>query len=208
MSRFGKGALLMILSALGFSAMQIAIAKTAQGIPLFEQLFFRNLFACIAAFVSLRRKNLAAFGKRENRGLLVFRSAAGYAGMIALFYASGHAAQGDVAIINKMSPFVVTVLACLFLKEKFTAYQGVALGLAFGGALLVSNPTFQSHWFPVAVAFLSAVFSGVAYTAIGALKNREPPEVIVFFFSLFSPLRRGSPCFPSSKFPMPGSWHG
>lgn len=131
MSRFGKGALLMILSALGFSAMQIAIAKTAQGIPLFEQLFFRNLFACIAAFVSLRRKNLAAFGKRENRGLLVFRSAAGYAGMIALFYASGHAAQGDVAIINKMSPFVVTVLACLFLKEKFTAYQGVALGLAF-----------------------------------------------------------------------------
>lgn len=76
MSRFGKGALLMILSALGFSAMQIAIAKTAQGIPLFEQLFFRNLFACIAAFVSLRRKNLAAFGKRENRGLLVFRSAA------------------------------------------------------------------------------------------------------------------------------------
>lgn len=32
MSRFGKGALLMILSALGFSAMQIAIAKTAQGI--------------------------------------------------------------------------------------------------------------------------------------------------------------------------------
>ena len=156
MSRFGKGALLMILSALGFSAMQIAIAKTAQGIPLFEQLFFRNLFACIAAFVSLRRKNLAAFGKRENRGLLVFRSAAGYAGMIALFYASGHAAQGDVAIINKMSPFVVTVLACLFLKEKFTAYQGVALGLAFGGALLVSNPTFQSHWFPVAVAFLSA----------------------------------------------------
>lgn len=135
MSRFGKGALLMILSALGFSAMQIAIAKTAQGIPLFEQLFFRNLFACIAAFVSLRRKNLAAFGKRENRGLLVFRSAAGYAGMIALFYASGHAAQGDVAIINKMSPFVVTVLACLFLKEKFTAYQGVALGLAFGGAL-------------------------------------------------------------------------
>lgn len=114
MSRFGKGALLMILSALGFSAMQIAIAKTAQGIPLFEQLFFRNLFACIAAFVSLRRKNLAAFGKRENRGLLVFRSAAGYAGMIALFYASGHAAQGDVAIINKMSPFVVTVLIEMF----------------------------------------------------------------------------------------------
>lgn len=207
MSRFGKGALLMILSALGFSAMQIAIAKTAQGIPLFEQLFFRNLFACIAAFVSLRRKNLAAFGKRENRGLLVFRSAAGYAGMIALFYASGHAAQGDVAIINKMSPFVVTVLACLFLKEKFTAYQGVALGLAFGGALLVSNPTFQSHWFPVAVAFLSAVFSGVAYTAIGALKNREPPEVIVFFFSLFSTIASGIAMLPpvqSSRCPGAG----
>lgn len=31
MSRFGKGALLMILSALGFSAMQIAIAKDGAG---------------------------------------------------------------------------------------------------------------------------------------------------------------------------------
>lgn len=72
MSRFGKGALLMILSALGFSAMQIAIAKTAQGIPLFEQLFFRNLFACIAAFVSLRRKKSGSLwqaGKPRSAGV-------------------------------------------------------------------------------------------------------------------------------------------
>lgn len=52
MSRFGKGALLMILSALGFSAMQIAIAKTAQGIPLFEQLFFAT---CLPASQPLSR---------------------------------------------------------------------------------------------------------------------------------------------------------
>ena len=65
----------------------------------------------------------------------------------------------------------------------------------------MSNPTFQSHWFPVAVAFLSAVFSGVAYTAIGALKNREPPEVIVFFFSLFSTIASGIAMLPQFKVP-------
>ena len=53
----------------------------------------------------------------------------------------------------------------------------------------------------MAVAFLSAVFSGVAYTAIGALKNREPPEVIVFFFALFSTIASGIAMLPQFKVP-------
>ena len=36
------------------------------------------------------------------------------------------------------------------------------------------------------IAFLSALFSGIAYTTVGALKGREEPCVTVFFFSFFS----------------------
>lgn len=186
MSKHVKASLLMIVSAMYFSAMQIAIACSAAHIPLFEQLFFRNLFAAIVAFIGVCRQKERPFGKAANRKLLLLRSAAGYLGMVCLFYASAHAAQGDVAVMNKMSPFLVTLLAVLFLREKVTLYQVGALVLAMIGAVIVSNPTFHSELFPIFVAFLSALFSGIAYTAVGALRGREKPCVVVFFFSFFS----------------------
>ncbi len=188
MSKRLKASLLMVLSAMSFSAMQVVIAKSAAGIPLFEQLFFRNLFAAGGAYVTVRRQGHSLMGKPENRRLLIFRSVAGYLGMICLFYASAHAAQGDVAVMNKMSPFIVTLLAVVFLRERVAGYQAAALLLAFAGAAVVSNPTFSSDLFPIFVALLSALFSGAAYTAVGALKGREAPGVVVFFFSLFSTL--------------------
>ncbi len=186
MSKYVKASFLMIVSAMCFSAMQIVIARSAAHIPLFEQLFFRNLFAAIVAFIGVRQQKQCPFGKTKNRKLLLLRSAAGYLGMVCLFYASAHAAQGDVAVMNKMSPFLVTLLAVVFLREKVTLYQIGALVLAMIGAVIVSNPTFHSDLFPIFVAFLSALFSGIAYTAVGALKSREKPCVVVFFFSFFS----------------------
>lgn len=188
MSKRIKASLLMVLSAMSFSAMQIVIAKSAAGIPLFEQLFFRNLFAAGGAYISVRKQGHRLMGKPENRRLLVLRSLTGYLGMICLFYASAHAAQGDVAVMNKMSPFIVTLLAVVFLREKVAHYQVAALVLALAGAVVVSNPTFQSEVFPVFVALLSALFSGIAYTMVGALKGREAPSVVVFFFSICSTL--------------------
>lgn len=188
MSRRMKASLLMVLSAMSFSAMQIVIAKSAAGIPLFEQLFFRNLFAAGGAYISVRKQGHRLMGKPENRRLLVLRSLMGYLGMICLFYASAHGAQGDVAVMNKMSPFIVTLLAVVFLREKVARYQVAALLLALAGAVVVSDPTFQSEAFPIFVALLSALFSGIAYTMVGALKGREAPSVVVFFFSICSTL--------------------
>lgn len=183
-----KAAGLMVLSAMSFAAMQILIAKSAARIPLFEQLFFRNLLAAGVALISVRKYSQNPFGKRENRKLLILRSLMGYLGMVCLFYATARAAQGDVAVINKMSPFIVTLLSVIFLRERIAPYQMAALVLAFSGAVLVSRPTFDSELLPMLVALLSAFFSGIAYTAVGALKGREMPCVVVFFFSLFSTL--------------------
>ena len=88
-----QGALCMVLSALSFAIMQILIAVNAGAIPLFEQLFFRNLIAALLALIGLCRNHVNPLGKPENRKILILRSASGYLGMMALFYASAHAAQ-------------------------------------------------------------------------------------------------------------------
>ena len=186
MNQKTKGILLMMLSALAFSSMQIIIATTADTIPLFEQLFFRNLVATIVTYFSIKKLKLNILGEKKNRKVLVARSIFGYLGMITVFYSTANAAQGDVAIINKMSPFIVTILAFLFLKENITKYQIIGLLVAFTGAFFVSNPSFNSDVFPLFIAFLSAVFSGIAYTLVGSLKGKEHPSIIIFFFSFFS----------------------
>lgn len=181
-----KAVILMLMSAASFSLMQIFVASTSATIPLFEQLFFRNLVATFVAFMALRNKKVKLFGKKENQVKLFLRASFGYLGMITTFYASGNGNQGDVSTILKMSPFVVTVLAFLFLKEKITKYQIIGLLVAFLGAAFVANPEFNSDIVPILVAMVAAVFSGMAYTMIGALKGKEVPEVIIFYFSFFS----------------------
>lgn len=183
-----KAIVLMVLSAMSFSLMQVVIALTAGGIPLFEQLFFRNLVASLLAFFAIRKQHLSYFGQRKNRVLLLLRSAFGYLGMITTFYASGNGNQGDVSTIMKMSPFVVTILAFFFLKETITKYQIIGLAVATIGVFFVSNPQFNSDMLPIISAFLACLFSGIAYTFVGFLKGKEPPEVIIFVFSIFSTL--------------------
>lgn len=181
-----KAAIYMVVSAMSFSMMQVCIAKTGGTIPLFEQLFVRNAIATIVAYIAMGKNKAGIFGKKENRKLLMLRSVFGFCGMICLFYASANANQGDVAIINKMSPFVICVVAYFLLKEKITKYEVFALCTAFLGAFFVSNPQFNSNIFPIFVAFLSAIFSGLAYVYISVLKGRENPAVIIFFVSAFS----------------------
>lgn len=186
MSQKLKAILLMITSALAFAVMQLAISATGGRIPIFQQLFFRNLIAASVAYVAIRKNSLPAFGTKGNRAMLIIRSVTGYMGMIALFYAAANADQGDVATISKMSPFIISILAYFFMKEKITKYQIIGLFVAAAGAYFVSNPQYNSNTFPIVIAFISCLFTGVAYTLVGALKGREAPPVIIFFFSLFS----------------------
>ncbi len=166
-----KGILLMILSAFLLSVMSVAI-RCINEIPVMEQMFFRNLFNALVAWVILRKTGGSFFGPRRYQLLLFLRSVFGFFAVSASFYASGHANQGDVAILLKTSPFWVTILAMVFLKEKLLPVQIPALILAFAGAVLVARPGFNSNVLPLLMAFLSAVATGVAYTLLSYFKGK------------------------------------
>ncbi len=176
----------MVFSALAFACMQIIIALTADTIPLFEQLVFRNAIASIIAAYFVVKNKLPLFGKPENRKRLIFRSMFGFLGMITTFYANANANQGDVAIITKMTPFVTIIGVALLLNEKIKPYQIISVIIAFIGAGIVSGAQFDSAFFPLMVAAASTLFGGIAYSFVSSLRGKEPPWVIVFFFSMFS----------------------
>lgn len=196
-----KGVLLMLLSSLFFSAMQVAVAYSGGHIPVMEQVFCRNLISLAVAYILIRKNHLSVFGSKENQPLLFGRSLFGFLGVISVFYASAHARQADVSILSKLSPFLVTLLAVVFLKEKLSKVQIPALVLAFAGVVVVAGPTFQSNFLPLFMAFVSSVTSGIAYTLLSYSKGKVDGMTVIMHFSVFSAVC--SVPFMLSNFVMP-----
>ncbi len=183
-----KAAILMMTSALMFAMMQIVIGLTADTIPVFEQVFFRNLIAAGVALFYIKKDKVKFSGEKKHIKFLLLRSLAGFIGMLSLFYAAGNGDQGDISTIMNTSPFFTMLFACVFLKDKLYRYQIVAMIIAFIGALFVAGPGLDSALLPLLAALGGAVFSGVAYTLISFLKGKEHPWLIIFVFSLVSTL--------------------
>ena len=185
MSERTKGAVLMCTSAFLFSAMQIPISLSGTTIPIMEQVFFRNIVTLILSFILIMRSGGSLFGTKKNQPLLFVRSAFGFLGLITQFYAVAHANQGDVSTMMKLSHFMITLWAAIFLKEKIRKVQVPALLIAFLGAAFVANPAFNSNLFPLFMAFLCAFFSSVSYTLLAYFKNKVDGMTIIMHFSTF-----------------------
>lgn len=180
-----KGIILMLLSALLFATMQVAINLTGGQIPLMEQIFFRSIISLLLCFILIKKNHLSMFGEKKYQPWLFLRSGFGLLGLVSLFYAASRAYQADVTILSKLSPFFITLFAFLFLKEKIAKIQIPALIIAFAGAFLVANPAFHSNILPLLMAFLCAIFSSVSYTLLAYFKDKVDAITVIMHFSTF-----------------------
>lgn len=185
MSNKTKAVFSMLISALGFTLMSVTV-KYLRGIPLFEKVFFRNLVSLVIAFYLIKKSAVPLFGQRKSQLALFARAGFGLAGVILNFYAITHLTLADSTMLGKLSPIFVTIMACLFLKEKIDKEQIIGIFITFGGALLVIKPEFSLSIIPSLAGLLSAASAGIAYTLLRYLKDKESPDTIVFYFSVVS----------------------
>ncbi|TDO73010.1 putative membrane protein [Halanaerobium saccharolyticum] len=180
-----KGITYILLSSL-FFALMAATVKYLGDMPTAEKIFFRNLVGIFVAFSLVKKSGSSLTG--NNKKLLILRSIFGVLGIAAYFYALANIKLSDAVILNKMSPFFVMVFAALFLKEKITKKQLIALVTAALGAILVIRPGFDSNIIPALIALMSSLFAGIAYTIVRQLRKTDSAATVVFYFSLFSTL--------------------
>lgn len=185
MEKKSKAVIYMLLSAL-FFAFMAAMVKLSGDVPVLEKVFFRNLISLFVAFGALKNSNGSIFGKKENQKYLIARSFLGLTGVFLYFYCISKLNLADSAMLNKLSPFFITIFAVIFLKEKLTPMKVISMFVVFLGALLVIKPQWNLSVVPAISGFLSAAFAGGAYTLVRFLKNRENPATIVFYFSFVS----------------------
>jgi len=180
-----KAVILMLVSSLAFAG-SAASVKLCGDLPVFEKVFFRNILAVFIAFIVILRKKDRFFGEKKNRKILLIRSILGIMGMAMYFYAINNLYLADSAILHKLFPFFVTIFAGIFLKEKPTKIQVPGMIIAFLASIMIIKPRFDYSIFPALAGFGTALLSGVTYTIVRYLRNRETPATIVFFFSFAS----------------------
>ena len=202
MSNKTKAVFSMLISALGFTLMSVTV-KYLKDIPLFEKVLFRNLVSLVIAFYLIKRSSSPVFGQKKNQLALLARAGFGLAGVILNFYAISHLTLADSTMLGKLSPIFVTIMACLFLKEKIDKEQIIGIFITFGGALLVIKPEFSLSIIPSLAGLLSAASAGIAYTLLRYLKDKESPDTIVFYFSVVSVV--GTLPFVLNDYIMPNS---
>lgn len=201
-----RAVIFVIISALSFAFMGVAV-KGAGELPVFQKVFFRNLVMLFLISSMLWGKGSAAFwGHRGNRRYLLGRSLLGLAGVIFYFITLTYLNLADATMLNKLSPFFVTLFAALFLGERLRRIQIPALLLAFTGALLIIKPRFDLTILPALAGFLSAVLAGGSYTLIRFLRGRENPNTVIFYFSLVSTLGVLPFTIVQWAGPSPGEW--
>jgi drug/metabolite transporter (DMT)-like permease len=182
-----KSVVFMLISAFAFAVTQ-AFVKLAGDLPSYEKVFFRNIISLlIAAFICYKNGSIL-LGKKESMKFLISRSLLGAIGMVLYFYSISHLILADAAILNKLSPFFVTIFAVIFLKERISKIQVPSMIIIFLAALLIVKPRFELSILPALAGFSSAIFAGAAYTLVRVLGKKERPETIIFVFSLITTL--------------------
>lgn len=181
-----KGILCITLSALSFALMAVFI-KLSGDLPSVQKSLFRNVMGVIVVG-SLIYKNKIDLREVKHFKLLTLRSVLGTVGVITNFYAVDHLYLADANIISRLSTFFLLIFSFLFLNEKVSVKQIIAIVIAFIGAAFVIRPQFSAEIVPYIIALTGALCAGGAYTVLRALGKKEHPLVVVFYFSSFSTL--------------------
>lgn len=194
----------MLVSALAFVLMQVAVRFTSEEISLMEQVFFRNLISVTISFFVLRRKKLPLMGLRAHQPALLARSVLGFLGIVLLFYATKYAALADVNLFSRTSPIWGTMFAVVFLRETPSKIDIPATLMCLAGAYIAMRPTFESGVLPLLCALASAMITGGIQVILSYLKDREDAFTIIFHFSLISTAAAAVCAFPFSGPISPG----
>lgn len=178
--------ILCILSAAFFFALMNLFVRMSEGVPLMEQVFFRNGVALIVSFVMLLASPRKFRTEKENRPYIAIRAVVGTLGVIGNFAAIDHLNIADASMLNKLSPFFAIVFSIWVTKEKPKTIDIIAVFVAFIGALFVVKPGAGLHSYWALLGFSSGLCAGLAYTYVRKIAGREQTSMIVFCFSAFS----------------------
>lgn len=175
------------IAAMAGVALMYALVKWcgARGVPVFEIVFFRNVFAFVPLALYIWRT--AGFGVLKTRRPFghLSRSAVGLVGMVCGFSAVQRLPLSEATALQFASPLFMTALSALLLHEAVGRHRWGAVIVGFVGVMIMARPLpGQMNLVGATFGLLSALGAAGAMVAIRQISDTERGPTIVFYFTL------------------------
>ncbi|CAO3440673.1 DMT family transporter [Azospirillum endophyticum] len=201
------GIALMLISVLFFSLMNVLAKLLMDRFPVTEVMFFRSLFALIPVCIAIHLgKGFATTLRTRYPWGHMGRSLIGLTTMIAMFWSFHLLPLGDAIALNFAAPLFLTALSVPLLSEKVGIHRWSAVLVGFVGVLIIVRPSGDVLNLGAVVALFGALTNALAMIAIRQLSRTEPPDTIVFYFTLLTTLLLGLSLPFSWVTPDPMGW--
>jgi len=159
----------------------------SRGIPVFEIILFRNLFAFVPLGIYIwRTTGFEVLRTKRPLGHLA-RSTVGLTGMICGFTAVQHLPLTEATALQFTSPLFMTALSALVLAEPVGRHRWAAVVVGFLGVLVMAmaRPSVgKVDILGVSLGIASAMAAAGAMVAIRQISDTERGPTIVFYFTL------------------------
>jgi len=175
-----KGILFMLLSAF-IGALSGAVAKLlSDTMDPIEIVFYRNLLGVIIVLYSLKKIPVSL--NMSKLHLLFLRGFFGTLAMLCYFYTIASIPLGEAVILNKTSPFFVSIFAYYLMKESISTATIAALFIGFSGVFFVIKPFGLEISFEHILGILGGFFAAAAYATIKKIKDIYDARIIMLSF--------------------------
>ena len=175
-----KGVLFMLISAL-ISALNGAVAKIlSESMDPIEVVFYRNLLGVVIILYSFKKISVSFDSSKVH--LLFLRGVFGSIAMLLFFYTIATIPLGEAIVLNKTSPFFVTILAYYLMKETINLKTFFALIIGFLGIVFIVKPFGIVVSFEHILGVIGGFFAAAAYATIKKIKDIYDARVIMLSF--------------------------
>jgi drug/metabolite transporter (DMT)-like permease len=179
-----RGALWMLASAVGFTAMTTLIKFLGPDYPAALQTFYRQLAGVIVLLPLMARDWKAAF-RTTRPGILIFRSSAGVLALIMGFYAYQKLPLADANALSFTRTLWLVPLAAFVLREPIGPLRIGAALVGFVGVLIMLRPGSggAAAWtgWPQACALASAFLFALTITGMKVMTRDHSPFVLLVY---------------------------
>jgi len=179
-----KSILLMVRASLAFSVMALCVKLTSPGLPSMEIVFFRSLLSVVLLVPLMHHRKTSFLGR--HRAKLLARGLFGFVALSLHFFTIGRMPLGTAVMLNYTAPLFVVLLSWIFLGEKPRLRLILLVLTCFTGVYLLLSGDAGAWNRDAVFGLLSAIFAAGAYITISALRDRESPLTIIFYFTLVS----------------------
>jgi drug/metabolite transporter (DMT)-like permease len=160
-----------------------------RGVPVFEIILFRNLFAFVPLAIYISRTTGFEVLRTERPWGHVLRATIGMTGMVCGFSAVQRLPLTESTALQFTSPLFMTALSALILAEPVGRHRWGAVIVGFVGVLIMARPIpGEMNVVGVALGMASALGAAGAMVAIRQISDTERGPTIVFYFTLAATL--------------------